>query len=191
MLTQASISHHLNLYRHWLAKRGDRVMPARSDLDPGEICESLPYLTILDKIDGQFRYRLHGSAAAQEIGRDLTGTVVGSYVSTPESAAAMRAVCERAFARAHPVFSTGEFQVKPGCIHNMSVLILPLSEDGVTVNKAVCTLVARFNFDVKASAGWLEGIPGKVCSVMDIQDAAQLEKCCLDWDQHCAGKDDQ
>jgi hypothetical protein len=185
MTTQAPISHHLNLYRYWLVKRSDRHMPARSDIEPGDIRALLPYLTILDKADGQFRYRLHGSAAAQEIGRDLTGGIVGSYVSTPASAAAMRAVCERVFARAHPVFSTGEFQVKPGCTHNMSVLLLPLSDDGATVNMAVCTLVARFNFDIKASTNWLEGIPLKVSNVIDVHDAAELEKCCLEWNRHC------
>jgi hypothetical protein len=190
MQMQPPTSHHLDLYRYWLVKRGDRAMPARSELDPAEISALLPYLTILDKVDGQFRYRLHGTAAAREIGRDLTGGIVGSYVSTPESAAAMRAVCERVFARAHPVFSTGEFRVKPDRTHNMSVLILPLSDDGVTVNKAVCTLVARFNFDVKASTDWLEGIPVGVRNVVDVHDAAELEKCCLEWYRHCTRNDD-
>jgi hypothetical protein len=191
MLTQAPISHHLDLYRYWLAKRGDRAMAARSDLDPGEIRALLPYLTILDKVDGQFRYRLHASAVAREIGRDLTGGFVGSYVSTPESAAAMRAVCERVFARAHPVFSTGEFKVKPDCTHNTSVLILPLSRDGVTVNMAICTLVARFNFGVKASTDWLAGIPVKVRDVIDVHGAAELEKWCIEWNRHCTGHGDQ
>jgi len=158
-------------------------MPARSDLEAGDICALLPYLTILDKVDGQFRYRLFGSAAAKEIGRDLTGGFVGSYVSTPESAAAMRAVCERVFATAHPVFSTGEFKVKSGSTHNTSVLLLPLSDDGVTVNMVVCTLIARFNFDVEASRGWLEGIPVKLRDAVDIDDAVELEKCCREWDQ--------
>jgi hypothetical protein len=185
VLRQAPVSHHLDLYRYWLAKRGDRAMPARSDIDPGEIRALLPYLTILDKADGQFRYRLHGSAVAQEIGRDMTGGIVGSYVSSPEAAAAMRAVCERVFARAQPVFSTGEFKVKSGSTYNVSVLFLPLSEDTVTVNMAVCTPVARCNFGVTPSPGWRESIPVKVGIVIDIHDAAELEKCCLEWEQRC------
>jgi hypothetical protein len=185
VLRQAPVSRHLDLYRYWLAKRGNRAMPARSDIDPGEICALLPYLTILDKADEHFRYRLHGSKAARELGRDLTGSIVGSYVSTPEAAVAMRAVCERIFTRAHPVFAEGEFQGKSGSTQNISVLFLPLSEDGVTVNMAVCTLVTRFNFGVAPSAGWLEGIPIKVGIVIDIRDAAELEKCCLEWEQRC------
>jgi hypothetical protein len=185
MPTSAPISHHLDLYRYWCEMRGNRTMPARSDLEPGAICALLPFLSILDKVDGQFRYRLHGSAAAKEIGRDLTGAVVGSYVNAPESAAAMRAVCERVFANAHPVFSTGEFKIKPDCIHNMSVLLLPLSDDGVTVNMAISTLVARFNFNVKASIDWLEGIPIKVRDVVDIHDATELEERCIEWNLRC------
>jgi hypothetical protein len=183
MLTQAPVCRHFDLCRYWLAKRGDRAMPARSDIDPGEIYALLPYLTILDKVDGQFRYRLHGSAVAREIGRDMTGAIIGSYVSTPQSAAAMRAVCQRVFARAHPVFSTGEIIVKSDSAHNVSVLFLPLSEDGLAVNMTVCTLVARFSSGIKPSAGWLEGIPVKVAKVIDIRDAAELEKCCHEWDQ--------
>ena len=191
MPTQAPISHHLDLYHYWLTKRGTRPMPARCDIDAADILHLLPYLTILDKVDGQFRYRLHGSAVVREIGRDMTGGVVGSYVSTPKSAAAMRAVCERVFARAHPVFSTGDLKMKPGYVHNISVLILPLSNDGVTVNMAVCTLVARFNFGVKASTDWLAGILVKVRNVVDVHDAAELEKWCLEWDRNCTVNGDQ
>jgi hypothetical protein len=191
MPTRAPISHHLALYRYWLVKRGNRSMPARRDIDPGEIRALLPYLTILDKIHGQFRYRLHGSAVAREIGRDLTGGIVGSYVSTPESAAAMRAICERVFAGARPVFSTGEFEVKSGSTHHISVLVLPLSEDGVKVNRGLCTLVARFNLGVTPSAGWLQGIPVKVRSVIDVRDAAELEQCCLEWERQCTDSADQ
>jgi hypothetical protein len=161
-------------------------MPARCDIDAADILHLLPYLTILDRSDDQFRYRLHGSAVVREIGRDMTGGIVGSYVSTPRSAAAMRAVCERVFAGAHPVFAAGEFAVKTGDTHNISVLFLPLSEDGVTVNMVVCTLVARFNFGVHPSAGWLEGIPVKVRNVIDVNNAAELEKCCRKWEQRCA-----
>jgi hypothetical protein len=186
MAASAPISHHLDLYRYWCEKRGDRTMPARSELEAGDIYTLLPFLSILEKVEGQFRYRLHGSAAAKEIGRDLTGGFVGSYVNAPESAAAMRAVCERVFATAHPVFSTGEFKIRPGCVHNMSVLLLPLSDDGVTVNMAISTLVARFNFNVEASTDWLEGIPIKVRDVVDIEDAAKLEEICLEWNRRCS-----
>jgi hypothetical protein len=185
MPLEAPVSYHLDLYRYWLAKRGDGTMPARSDLNPGDVLALLPYLTILEKADGRFRYRLVGSATAREVGRDLTGSFVGSYVSTPESAAAVRAVCERVFTAALPNFATGEFKMNSGAIHNVSQLILPLSDDGVNVNMAISTLLARFNSGVSAKVDWLKGLPVEVDNVVDVNDAADLEKLCLDWERHC------
>jgi hypothetical protein len=68
-------------------------MPARRDLDPGDIPALLPYLMIVDKVDDGFRYRLVGTATAREIGHDPTGSIVGSYAL--ECAAAARAIYER------------------------------------------------------------------------------------------------
>jgi hypothetical protein len=178
------ISHHLDLYRYWLAKRASRTMPARRDLDPGDIPKLLPYLMIVDKIDGEFRWRLVGTAPVREIGRDPTGSFVGSN-STPESAAAAQAVYERVFTTAHPIFVTGEFKVKSGEIINMSLLTLPLSDDGAHVNMAVSALVARFNFHFTASTGWLKGLPVKLGDVVDVAGLEDLEKLCLDWERHC------
>jgi hypothetical protein len=51
----------LDLYTYWLSKRGARVMPARTDIDPADIPQLLPYLTIAEKAGDQFRYRLKGT----------------------------------------------------------------------------------------------------------------------------------
>jgi hypothetical protein len=143
------MSHHLDLYRYWLVKRGGRPMPARSDINPADIPALLTYLIIVDKVDDQFRYRLLGSALARQLERDVTGSVVGSqFVNAPESIAAKRATYERAFTTVHPVFATGEFKTMSGAIHNVT---LPLSDDGADVNMAVSILIARFNFGVTAS----------------------------------------
>jgi hypothetical protein len=181
---RAPISHHLDLYRYWLAKRAGRTMPARRDLNPGDIWHLLPYLTIVDKVDGEFHYRLVGTAAAQQLGRDLTGSSVGSYVG-PQSAAALRAFSERVFTAAHPVFSAGEFKTASGAIHNMSVLILPLSDNGADVNMTVSTRIARLGLNVRAGRDWLKGAPLKVGDVVDVSDAAALEKLCLEWEMRC------
>jgi hypothetical protein len=65
-------------------------MPARSDLNPGDIPKLLPYLMIIDKNDDRLRWRLVGTAAVREIGRDPTGSIVGSYITGPGSAAAQK-----------------------------------------------------------------------------------------------------
>jgi hypothetical protein len=69
---------------------------------------------------------------------------------------------------------------------NMSLLALPLSDDGADVNMAVSTLVARFNLRVTASTDWLKGAPVKVGDVVNVTGLEDLEKRCLDWERLCA-----
>jgi hypothetical protein len=57
MPLRAPISNHLDLYRYWLAKRGSRTMPSRSSLDPVDVPALLPYLGLVDKVVGQYRYQ--------------------------------------------------------------------------------------------------------------------------------------
>ena len=184
------ISHHVDLYRYWLAKRADRSMPARRDLDPADIPALLPDMILVDKVDGQFRYRLVGTAVEREFGHAATGTFVGSYLAAPEAAAAMRAAYERVFAAALPVVVTFDFKAKSGAIHNISQLVLPLSDDGADVNMAVSTLIARFDFGVTASTDWLKGARVKVHYVIDVHDVAELEKLCLEWGRDSASGND-
>jgi hypothetical protein len=168
MPTQACIFYHLRLYNYWLGRRGSRLMPARGDIDPGEISVLLPYLIIIDRTGDQFRYRLMGTAVVRELGHDLTGTIVGSYLGDTRSAEKLRAVYERVFTKALPVFASGMFQIRTGAIHNVSLLALPLSPDGTHVNMTVAALIARFNFELAASRDWLKGKPLKVCNIADV-----------------------
>ncbi|MGA7323144.1 MAG: PAS domain-containing protein [Rhodomicrobium sp.] len=180
----APASFHLDLYRYWLAKRKDRIMPARGDLEPGDIRLLLPYLTIVDKVDDRPRYRLVGSAVAQQLGRDMTGRFVGSYVAAP-SADVLRAVSERVFATGHRVFAIAEFKTESGAVHTMSQLLLPLSDDGAEVNMTVSTRVARYKRDVRAASDWLKEAPLKITTAVNVDQIAELEKLCLDWERRC------
>jgi hypothetical protein len=185
MPTDAPISHHLDLYAYWLSKRGTRTMPARSDITPADIPLLLPYLMIVERDGDQFRYRLVGSAIARSVGYDATGVTVGSYLVAPEAAAEARTIFRRVFTAPCPVFATGEFIFKTGIPLNMSLLTLPLSEDGTAVNMSISTLAARFAGSLREKRGWLKGLPVKVSDVRDVTDAAQLEILCLEWDQRC------
>jgi hypothetical protein len=178
MTTQGRISHHLDLYHYWLVKRGGRAMPARRDIDPADIPALLPYLSLVHNVCGEFRFRLFGSA----IGRDMTGAVLGSGVSSaPEPIAAAQAMSERVFTSARPVFATAQYETKWGTIHNSSGLFLPLSDNGTHVDISIVTRVTCFPSDAIASRDWLEGAPLKIGEVVNIDDAADLERHCLDW----------
>jgi hypothetical protein len=158
-------------------------MPARSDLSPGDIPALLPFLVIVGKTDGQLRYRLAGTAVVQAAGYDATGSTVGSYLVSPQDAVELRGVFERVFHTARPVFAAGEFIFRSGTHLNMSLVVLPLSGNGMAVNMSVSTLATRFNASLMAKRGWLKGLPIKVCGVIDIGSAEELERLCLEWEQ--------
>jgi hypothetical protein len=180
MPTQAC-TFHFDLYEYWLAKRGSRPMPARGDLDPAEIPLLLPHLLIVEKVADRLRYRLVGTAVVQEVGRDLTGDFVGFYVSEPGRAARMREIYERAFTRLQPVFAAGMFNLKFGATHNMSLLVLPLSDDGTHVNMVIASHAVRFDPDLRASRGWLKGMAFKV-DIVEIDSTEDLKKLCYEWE---------
>jgi hypothetical protein len=180
---QAPVSRHLDLYRYWLWKRGVRIMPARGDINPADIAPLLPYLMIVERAGDLFRYRQVGSGIAEAVGHDATGITVGTYIAAPETAAEVRAIFERVFTAAGPVFVTGEFIHKAVAKINMSLLTAPLSEDGVVVDMAISTFAAHFSAAFAPEPGWLKGLPVKVDVVTDIRDAAQLEALCREWEQ--------
>jgi hypothetical protein len=186
MTTHVPISHHLDLYSYWLSKRNGRIAPARTDFDPAELRKLLPFLFIMDKAIGEFRFRLMGTAVAQDLGRDLTGKPFNAYAgNSPEAIAAPQAVHERVFANAQPVFATHHYATGHGTIHNSSALLLPLSDDGRHVNMFIATRAACFNGDAKARRNWLEGARMKLLDATDIHHAPDLEKLCLDWKYFC------
>ena len=183
MRSVASASYHLHLYRYWLAKRGGRSMPARSDIDPADIPALLPYLGIIEKADGELRYRLIGTALARELGRDVTGSQVGSYIP---AGPALRATVELVCTAAQPVFNTGKHELAPGVAHHSSALLLPLSEDGAAVNMVIFLHLMRFQPYVWASRDWLISAPVRIGEPAIVQDAAQLEKLVGDWERACS-----
>jgi hypothetical protein len=161
-------------------------MPARGDINPAEIPLLLPYIAIVHKVEGEFRLRLAGSAISRQFGRELTGDVFGSHVSNrEESVMALGAVCERVFATAHPVFLTGQHKTGRGTLHNVSFLLLPLSDDGRQVNMIIFTRIACFASPVQASRDWLAGAIFKLWETLDVASDTDLGRLCLDWERNC------
>jgi hypothetical protein len=182
MSRSAPASYHLDLYRYWLAKRGGRTMPSRSDIDPADIPALLPYIGIIEKADGEFRYRLIGSSMAKQLGFDATGAAVGSYVPAGQ---AVRTSVERVRAAACPAFNTAKYQFEPDIAHHSSVLQLPLSNDGMTVNLIIFLRLVRFHPYGWASRGWLRDAPLKVGEQIFFEDTAHLEKLVAGWETAC------
>jgi hypothetical protein len=183
---QAKISIHCELYRYWSAKRGAGRMPARRDIDPGDLRTLLPHVMLIDRTGDHYRYRLVGTAVADALGRDLTRQAVGSYVAEPEYAGAILGIYERVFASGRAVFTTGEYRGSSGVVHAVSRLLVPLSEDDSTVNMVLLTRVARFGANFIAAADWLKGVRGSVQSLVDVDSLAALEVLGVDWERQIA-----
>jgi hypothetical protein len=194
MSAQEPISYHLDLYSYWLAKRGARRMPARSDLDPADIIPLLPHLIIAEKDGDQFRYRLVGTGVVRDVGFDPTGYFVGEYLNNPNVYAEARALYETVCTTGDPVFATGEFCFKSfrfGALHSRSCLILPLTDGRSTANKAVSSFITRFHPGTASGRDWLKHQPAKVHDVLEVRNAAELEKFCHEWEERCEPVDEE
>jgi PAS domain len=185
MPDKASISCHLDLYAYWLAKRGLRAMPGRSDLNPADIPRLLPHLIISERADDQFRHKLLGTGVVRDLGYDATGYFVGEYLNNPNFYAEAREGYQMACTLRDAVFATGEFCFElfgAGALHAWSALILPLSDDLIIVNKTIASYIARPHTNLAARPDWLERQPVKVLGVNHIADAAELSGLCLEWE---------
>lgn len=76
------------LYQYWNARRGIRPMPTRADIDPLEMRQWLPRITLVDVSPdgGEFTYRLVGTQIVDLLGMNPTGRPVES--AWPEAEAA-------------------------------------------------------------------------------------------------------
>jgi hypothetical protein len=130
------------LYAYWSAKRGERKMPSRGDLDVTEMRYVLGNVMLVDVIGGaapRFRIRLHGSNLSQRAGYELTGKMLDEL---PESE--FRRNVRQQWIE---VATTGEpshcrrdssFDGQP---YRYESIILPLSADGETVNMELVALI--------------------------------------------------
>ena len=66
----------IRFYDYWVSLRGDRTMPARTDVEPLHIPpEFLPNLMLIDVLHAprRYRYRLIGTQVVAASGEDRTG----------------------------------------------------------------------------------------------------------------------
>jgi hypothetical protein len=63
------------LFAYWLEKRGDRLFPAKAEIDPVEFPYILGYVTLVDveREPRRYRFRLDGSILVALSGTDYTG----------------------------------------------------------------------------------------------------------------------
>ncbi len=134
----------VDLLRYWQRKRGDRLMPQRSDIEPLELGSHLSRLHFIEVEYDPFRlrYRLIGTATTDILGRDMTGRYFDEIYPPHILADAMTAyiwVCENKM----PLRLYGNAIYADKSMYNFEDVNLPLSNDGVRVNMILGELVFR------------------------------------------------
>ncbi len=63
------------IFAYWLAKRGDRLFPAKAEIDPVDFSYVLGYVTLVDveRDPRRYRFRLDGSILVELSGMNYTG----------------------------------------------------------------------------------------------------------------------
>lgn len=114
------------LVDYWADMRGpDRAAPARHDLNPADMQQLLPWVMLLDVMEGDYRYRLVGTGLDGLFGRALTGTTLRQ--SWPAHLGGhWRHWMDRASTEALPIASFAVLNTRRGRLRLDSV-ILPLS----------------------------------------------------------------
>ena len=125
----------LTLYEYWDAKRGVRLMPARTDLDPVDLKPVLPKLILIDVVPDARRYvyRLVGTQEVEMRGADPTGKPVAEAYYA-ESAGDTARYLDHVAGTRQPHLYRGTYQPLRTRTQHEDVLFLPLAQDGETVN---------------------------------------------------------
>ena len=125
----------LALYQYWAEKAGARCMPRRDEMDPIEMKAWLANL-ILVEFKGAFesyRVKLEGTNIETFYRERRTGRGIEALTSEPERQL-MKAQYWPVVERGLPAFYEVEFINSEGKLSRQIKLLLPLSDDGVTVN---------------------------------------------------------
>jgi hypothetical protein len=123
---------------YWLGKCRDGRLPSRDQIRPSELKAWLPHILLVDAVDGHadFRYRLVGSAIAQDFRLPPTGRLISDVIapfgvrSVEETLRIYRRVAETA----QPLQIRGSGAWFAQGAKTFDAILAPLSQDGATVN---------------------------------------------------------
>jgi hypothetical protein len=126
------------LLDYWHAKRGDRRLPARADLDPMDFAWLLGNISLADVVpaaqDGirRYRFRLIGTRAVQRFGYDPTGRWLDD-LPEPAYRRHLQAAYDEVVQRCVPLVERLDMLIDDRT-HDYEILRLPLGADGETVD---------------------------------------------------------
>lgn len=130
---------------YWDRKRGTRAMPSRADIKPSELREHLGWVIIMEVLPNMvdFRYKLIGTLVSQYWLRDSTGKTVTEAFSedSPGAVKGVLAMFRKCARDRVIVRSWGSAGWMEGGFEDFDCIVLPLSDDGETVNQILHAFV--------------------------------------------------
>lgn len=140
----------------WMEVRGGKIMPEPDDLNPRGLVELMPYFRMLRwESETSLVVRIFGSALAEAIGMDLTGSCTFGEVDFPGRAADMARL---KLMHAHPcgLLLHRDLNGPDGSTYCCELINLPVSAGSASGNRIVGTVVTRnplaeSEFDFKLS----------------------------------------
>ena len=127
------------LQRHWESLRNGRRFPTRAEIDPTEIYNALPYVSVLQYQHEPFRiqFRLIGNEVGRLYGRNVHGRFIDEMEWEPQDIIDTTHIYDRLYREAVPLFglSYTNFQAKADRIFEWAAF--PLSDDGARVTHAI------------------------------------------------------
>ena len=127
---------------YWNGKRGDRIMPARRDIDVLELKSHLGRIHIaeLEYEPFRVRYRLIGSTSTSIVGRDMTGRYFDE-IYPPEILTGMHDAYGWVAENRKPLRGYGSAVFANKSTYTYESVNLPLSDDGEVVNMVVGEII--------------------------------------------------
>lgn len=128
----------MGFHDFWHSKKGTRMLPARADFDPVDMKGYLSGITLIDVVTDarRFVYRLVGTREVAMRDGDPTGKGVAEGFFATTANAALDAYQDVVDRRA-PRFERRRFVTPDGRVGNEQSVLLPLSSDGITIDKII------------------------------------------------------
>lgn len=125
------------MYEYWVDKSRGRPLPDRTDLDPSEIPGILPYLSIVEVVGNEprYRYRLLGTSVVEAIGFNPTNLFVDD-VFAEDDAEFLTGLLSEVRVKLQPLYAASAFKSGE---YGMSTerLLLPFSLGEARTNQIV------------------------------------------------------
>jgi hypothetical protein len=127
------------LYAYWRSKAAGSRLPSRTDIDPAEIPQLLPYVFLVDveRNPQRFRFRLIGTQICAWAGRDITGMYVDDPAYGPRATEVARQYGE-VVARGLPFYIEQPASRPERDYAFYDRVVMPLAQDGRTVDMLLC-----------------------------------------------------